>query len=171
MRFGAEVRRGLLLLHILTSVGLMGAVASFALLGWLAVADAANGPAAYPAMNTITRTLIVPLAYASLIIGSVQALGTQWGLFRHYWVVIKFALTVLVLVVLLLQTPNIALMAQLSDAPLARPEWANARFSMLLHASGGFVVLTLTLALSVYKPKGLTRYGWRRRMNERKPND
>lgn len=33
---------------------------------------------------------------------------------------------------------------------------------MLVHAGGGLAVLGLTVVLSVLKPRGLTRYGWRR---------
>ena len=33
--------------------------------------------------------LIVPLALASLLTGFVMSLGTPWGLFRHYWVLIS----------------------------------------------------------------------------------
>lgn len=29
------------------------------------------------------------MSLASLLIGIVQALGTEWGLFRHYWVLMK----------------------------------------------------------------------------------
>ncbi len=166
MRLGTGVRRSLLLVHILTSVGMMGAIASFFALAWWGLADAPSGPTVYPAMNAITQVLIVPLAFVSLLIGTIQALGTQWGLFRHYWVVVKLGLTLIVLVVLLLQTANIALLAGQSAATLALPEWANTRFSMVLHAGGGFVVLGLALVLSVYKPKGFTPYGWRRRREQ-----
>ena len=43
------------------------------------------------------------MVLAALLTGLVQALGTTWGLFRHYWVLVKLLLTVLVGVVLLLQ--------------------------------------------------------------------
>lgn len=32
---------------------------------------------------------LVPLAIASLLTGLIQSLGTRWGLFRRYWVVVK----------------------------------------------------------------------------------
>jgi hypothetical protein len=40
--------------------------------------------AAYLAMDLTSRFVIVPLARASLLTGLAQALGTPWGLFRHY---------------------------------------------------------------------------------------
>jgi hypothetical protein len=36
------------------------------------------------------------------------------------------------------------------------------RRSLVIHAAGGFIVLIVTTTLSVYKPAGMTRYGWRK---------
>lgn len=41
--------------------------------------------------------------------------------------------------------------------------------SMVIHAAGGLLVLLTTTILSVYKPRGLTRYGQRKRHEQRKP--
>ena len=143
MTAGASLRRLLLTLHIASSVGLLGAVAAFLL---LAAGVASEEP-----------------GWASLLIGTLQSLVTPWGLIRHYWVVIKLGLTALALVVLLLQTETIRLLSDLPAATLASPAWAPARSSMVLHAGGGLLVLLLATVLSVYKPRGLTPYGWNRR--------
>ena len=144
MTAGASLRRLLLTLHIASSVGLLGAVAAFLLLAAVGVASEEPG-------------------WASLLIGTLQSLVTPWGLIRHYWVVIKLGLTALALVVLLLQTETIRLLSDLPAATLASPAWAPARSSMVLHAGGGLLVLLLATVLSVYKPRGLTPYGWNRR--------
>jgi hypothetical protein len=34
--------------------------------------------------------------------------------------------------------------------------------STLVHSDGGTVVLLVILVLNVYKPRGMTRYGWRK---------
>lgn len=34
--------------------------------------------------------------------GLLQSLGTPWGLFRHYWVIVKLSISVLATTVLLL---------------------------------------------------------------------
>ena len=39
--------------------------------------------------------------------------------------------------------------------------------SFVIHAAGGIVVLLIPIVLSVYKPPGLTRYGWRKQYEER----
>jgi hypothetical protein len=56
---------------------------------------------AYLAMEQIARNVIVPLAFASLATGMAVSLGTKWGLFRHYWVLISLLLTLFATVVLL----------------------------------------------------------------------
>ena len=160
MTLGGPLRKALLTLHIVSSVGMLGAVAAFLVLAIMGLG--AQQYAAYPAMDLITTYAVVPLAWASLLIGVVQSLATPWGLFRHYWIVIKLALTVLALVVLLLQTAPIRLLAELQPDVLAGAEWASTRFSTVLHATGGIAVLLLASVLSVYKPRGLTRYGWNR---------
>jgi hypothetical protein len=50
--------------------------------------------AAYPAMELIARFVIVPLAFGSLLTGLIPSFGTPSGLSRHYWVLVKFLLTI-----------------------------------------------------------------------------
>ncbi len=45
---------------------------------------------------------------------------------------------------------------------------ADPRPGSLLHSVGGLVVLLVVTALSVFKPRGLTRYGWRRQQREKR---
>jgi hypothetical protein len=98
MAMPPRLRKFALTAHIAASVGWLGSVAAFLA---LAVAGLAAGPeshraqGAYVAMEITGWYVIAPLAFASLLTGLVQALGTTWGLFRHYWVLAKLALTVL----------------------------------------------------------------------------
>ena len=79
---------------------------------------------------------------------------------RYYWVIIKLALTLLALAVLMLQTQSIDMLALAAlDGTLA--DHASARFSMVLHGTGGIIVLLTATVLSVYKPRGITGYGAR----------
>ena len=112
-------------------------------------------------MDVIARFVIVPLVSASLLIGVVQSLGTTWGLFRHYWVVAKLLLTLLTLIVLLLQMEGITYFAAAAvETTLSSADLLGLRRSLVIHASGGLIVLLVTTTLSVYKPRGMTRYGW-----------
>jgi len=111
--------------------------------------------AAFLAME-LTYFVLVPLAFASLLTGVVQSLGTTWGLFRHYWVVFKLVLTVIATFVLLL---NMRTVNSLADDVARDGADLPAAGGQLLHAGVGLLVLLTTTTLAVYKPRGVTRYG------------
>jgi hypothetical protein len=152
--------------HVTSSVGWLGAVAAFLALSIAGVAstDAELVRGVYVAMNVIGQSIIVPLSLAAVLTGLVQSLGTHWGLFRHYWVLTKFALTVGATVLLLLhQFTAVAGAARRATetAPGALPDVG--RLGPQLVGDAGLAVLTLlvTTTLSVYKPWGRTPYGRR----------
>jgi hypothetical protein len=161
------LRKSVLTAHITFSVGWLGAVAAFLALsvGGLISPDAGLVRGSYLAMKLTAWFVIVPFAFASLITGIVQSLGTTWGLFRHYWVLAKMFLTVFATIVLLLKVigyvARVAATTALSSADLGRP-----RMELVVHAAGGLLVLLVIAILSVFKPWGLTRYG-RRKLHER----
>src|SRR5258708_22914258 len=110
------VRKFALTAHVTSSVGLLGSIAAFLALAiaGLTSQDIKMVRAAYLAMELIARFVIVPLAFASLLTGLIQSLGTPWGLFRHYWVVVKLLLTVFATVVLLVKMELIGYAARLA---------------------------------------------------------
>ena len=160
MSFTPAWRRLILLVHVVTSVGFLGAVAGFlalALVG-LTTTDPVTTRAVYIANGIITSEVIVPLAWASLLIGILQSLGKPWGLFRYYWVIIKLVLTIIATAVLMLQTQTIGMAAQMAlQGDIATV--STTRFGMVLHGAGGLLVLLVLTLLSVYKPRGLTPVG------------
>lgn len=163
-------RKLALTLHVLTSVGWLGSVAAFLALAIaeLTKADAQIGRGCYVAMEVTTHYVIVPLCFASLLTGLVSSLGTTWGLFRHYWVVIKLTLTILATVVLLVHTRPIRYVADVAaQQPLARHELREVRTQLVADAGAAVVVLVVNTVLAVYKPRGLTRYGRRKQREER----
>ena len=105
------------------------------------------------------------LVLAALLTGLVISMGTTWGLFRHYWVLISLALTILATVVLLLHMPTVSLMAD--AARQADGADLGGLGGDLLHPGVGLLVLLVITALNVYKPRGMTRYGWRRQQQQR----
>ena len=123
------------------------------------------------AMDLTVLFVIVPLVAASLFTGLIQSLGTTWGLFRHYWVLAKLLLTVFVAIVLLLQLDGISYLAgAAAETTLSGADLRAARMSPVVHAGGGLLVLLVTVALSLYKPSGMTRYGWRRQHDTQTPS-
>jgi Na+/phosphate symporter len=165
-----RLRKFALTAHVTCSVGLLGAIAAFLALALpgLTNQDAQIVRAAYLAMEMIARFVIVPLAFAALLTGLIQSLGTPWGLFQHYWVLIKLLLTVFATSVLLVKMELISYAARLAaETTLSRADLRAAGIQLVVHAAGGLVVLLVPSVLSVYKPPGMTRYGWQKQCEQR----
>ena len=164
-----RLRKFALTAHVAFSVGWIGAVAAYIALDIAAAIsqDVQTLRAAYLAMETIAWYVIVPLALASLLTGIVMSLGTRWGLFRHYWVLISFLLTVLATIILLVETQTISSFASIAADPATSRAELRALQGTLVHSVGGTVVLFVVLALNVYKPRGMTPYGQRKWYQER----
>lgn len=162
-----RLRKIVLTVHVATSVGWLGALLAYLALDLTAAltTDTVTARGAYLAMDVTVRYAIVPLAVGSVLIGIINALGTPWGLLRHYWVLVKLLLTVFATTVLLIETGTVSSMAAAAAAgadPTQLP-------GTLLHSVGGTVVLLLILILSIFKPRGITRYGWRKQNEQRQP--
>lgn len=170
MRLSPPLRKAALAVHLAVSVGWIGAVAAYTALD-IAAASSANGAtlrAAYLGMGLIAGSVIVPLALAALVTGVVVSLGTKWGLLRHWWVLISLVLTVFATVVLVVETGTIASYAAVAADTAASEVELRALGSTLVHSVGGTLVLLVVLVLNVYKPPGLTPYGWRKQREERR---
>lgn len=153
MSFPPLLRKLVLLLHLVTSVGFVGGAASFLVLALAGL----GGEPVYIDMRLIAWWIVLPAAYLSLLVGIVSSLGTPWGLVRYWWVIAKLVLTLIAVVVLQLQLRTIdALAAAEASGDLAT--LTAGKTAMVLHASGGIVVLIVLTLLSVIKPRGVTRF-------------
>lgn len=161
-----RLRKVVLTTHVTTSVGWLGAVVAYIALDVATVTsqDVETVRGAYIGMELTVRYAIVPLALASVLIGTVNALGTPWGLFRHYWVLVKLLLTVVATIVLLKEVQSVSYLADLATSTSADPRRLS---NTLVHSGGGLLILLVTVILSVFKPRGLTRYGWRKQQQQR----
>ncbi len=160
------LRKFALTAHLTSSVGWIGAVIAY--IGLVVAAqtsrDVQTVRSAWIAMELIAWYVLVPLALASLLTGLVMSLGTKWGLFRHYWVLISLLLTIFAIIVLLTQLEHI------SAGAAAETHNSGSRgglWGQLLHPGGGLLVLLVIQVLNVYKPQGLTPYGWRKQREQR----
>lgn len=151
-----------LLVHITVSIGWLGAVVAFLSLNiaGLTSQEAETVRGAYFAMNLIGRFVIAPLSLIALVTGFVQALGTEWGLFRHWWVLVKFLLTFISTAVLIAKIPLMGRAAHLAaEIPFSAAELRFEGMQLLVHSAGGLLVLLVITTLSVFKPWGRTSYG------------
>jgi hypothetical protein len=167
MTMAPGLRKAVLSAHLTFSIGWVGAVVVYLALGIAATRspDAQTMRTAWIAMDLAGWYAIVPLAMASLLTGIVIALGTKWGLFRHYWVIFSLVLTVFATGVLLLHMPTVSStsdVARTADAATLRGLGGD-----LGHPAIGLVVLLVIQVLNMYKPQGMTRYGRRRQTEAR----
>jgi hypothetical protein len=143
-RLGRRARNTVLTIHIVVSVGLLGDSA-----GFLAVAirralsdDRSFVEASHDLLGTFALFFGIPLSFLSLFTGVVLGLGTQWGLFKHGWVIAKLALNVSVIVV---------------GATILRPVLADDATSgsgpLIAGSAYDVVALTAAVALGVFKPR------------------
>jgi hypothetical protein len=161
-----SLRKFALTTHLTLSVGWIGAVAAYLVMVLAAMTseDTQTLRAAWIAMGLIGWDLLLPLALASLLTGFVMSLGTKWGLFRHYWVLISLVLTIVATVVLLQHMKTVSFFAGMA-AETGGADVGGLRGALrgeLLHAGVGMLVLLVIEALNVYKPQRMTPYGRRK---------
>lgn len=135
-----RMRQTALLVHVIAGVSWLGAITC---LFALALAGQATG------IVTLQAHLVPVLAVATIVSGMVLSLGTRWGLVRHWWVIAKTALALLVIGGGIVLTGPHAQDA-VSDPGVLR---------QVITSTGGHVVaLGLATGLSVFKPRGATRW-------------
>lgn len=159
------LRKLALTAHVTSSVGWFGAVAAFAALAIAGMIsqDGQIVRAAYIAMKLTTWFIVVPLAFISLLSGVVSSLGTSWGLLRYYWVLLKLLITILATIVLVIHMRPIDLLANAAaNTTIFDADLQGLRLMMVTASSAALIGLIVLTVLSVYKPRGMTWYGWRK---------
>jgi len=155
--------------HITFTVGWVGAVAGFLTLAiaGLTSQNAQVIHSVYPAMELIARFVIVPLSFAPLLLtGPILSLGTPWGLFRHYWIIVKLVITILGTIIMQLHMQPIRHLSRVAaDGTLSSADYS-LQLEMVVASGAALLALLVATGLSVYKPRGMTPYGWRKQNEE-----
>lgn len=160
------MRKTVLAVHVLSSVGWFGAVAAFlalALVG-LSSGDSSLVAAVYVAARLIAWWVILPLGVLAFLSGVVQSVGTQWGLVRYWWVLIKLVLTTGSLVLYLVHLQVVDRAAEHGMGPDAADGLEaldGMRLQLVIDSGAALVVLVIATLLSILKPRGLTPFGAR----------
>ena len=161
-----RLRKFALTAHVTSSVGWLGTVAAFQALALAALTSRQTETVRgfYLAMELIGWYVIVPFCLASLVTGLVVSLATPWGLFRHYWVLVKLLITVVSALILFGFMQTLGSLGDLAaDATRSINELRSLKQSPVLHSGGGLLAIVLATVLAVYKPWGMTPYGRRKR--------
>jgi hypothetical protein len=165
MTMTPRVQKAAFLAHVALSVGWLGAVVAYLALALVGLRgqDLELARSAYVSMEFVGWAVIVPLSLATLLSGIVQSLGTEWGLFRHYWVAAKFVMAAAGSLILL---THMRVVGQMSDiartTSLTAVSFGGLRVQLVVHAMGGLLLLLTATVLSIYKPWGPTPYGRRK---------
>ncbi|MEV5986509.1 DUF2269 domain-containing protein [Streptomyces sp. NPDC052051] len=173
-RLGPSLRKALMVLHIVTSVGWLALMLCLLALGAVALAteDADTLRTAYRTMPLLGDPLILPLSLLSLLTGLVLALGTPWGLFRFQWVTVKFWLTLAAATASVFQLT--ARLHEAGDVVARHPTGSIAamhlgftRYNLVIVPTLALTVYVVNVALSVVKPSGRRR-SWADRAGARR---
>lgn len=155
-------RKVSLIAHITFSVGWFGAVAAFlaiAIVGLISQ-EPLLVRSAYIAMEVVVWFIIVPACLGALITGLIQSFGTNWGLFKHYWVFVKLILTLVSTIVLFLHMQPISYLADIAyKADITPFELRGLRIQLIADAGAALLVLLVITTISVFKPWGRTNFG------------
>ncbi|MDQ3191966.1 MAG: hypothetical protein M3Q58_10260 [Bacteroidota bacterium] len=157
MTFSPKLGKFILTSHITFSVGWFGAVAvflAFAITG-VTSQDVLLARSAYLAMEVSGWFVIVPLCLASLLTGIIQALGTKWGLFKHYWIIVKLVLTIASTIVLLFHMKPISYLADLATQnAFTINDHFTLKLQLIADAGAALLVLLAITTISIYQPWG-----------------
>lgn len=170
MTLGPGLRKFNLTLHVITSVGWIGIVAGFLALAIAGAfsTDLALARASYVAMDVIYRAVVMPSGTVSLLTGVIASLGTEWGLFRHYWILLKLLLTVAAVSLMLVHLKAVAYAARMASEVTSKGDsLAGLRTQLIVYSVAALLVLLVATVLSTYKPRGRTglRFGKSDRRN------
>src|SRR3954454_12279139 len=162
LRLGRDARRLVLLLHLVCSLGWLGADV---VLGVLAVtAFTSDDPflvaSSYTALHTFAVPVLLTLGLGSLGSGVLLGLGSRWGVVRTRWVLLKLVLNVvLVALVPVLLQPQVAEVATLvrSADPGLADGLGRGPLNLLFPAFVSGTALVGASVLAIWKPWGPTR--------------
>lgn len=157
-RMRPRTRKAVLVAHIVAAGAWIGLDVVLGLLVFtpLLSADAAAAALCYPVLPLLTWPILLS-GLACLTTGVVLGAGTHHGLVRHWWVLVKLVLNVvLTLLVLVLLRPGLDAAAEVgrqlaAGAAAAHP--ATLGFPPVVSGTS----LVLATVLAVYKPWGRVR--------------
>ena len=161
-RLSPRLRKAALLLHIVSGIGWMGAdIVLFILLyTGLTTVDGAIAASCYVAVSVFVPIAVPALSLGVLVSGLALGWGTRWGVLRYWWVVVKLALALtMVVLVFVSLVPGVEELARAEatlSADAVRDSLGGAPAQLLFPPVVSFAMLAIAAILSVFKPWGRT---------------
>ncbi|GAA0505734.1 hypothetical protein GCM10011581_32170 [Saccharopolyspora subtropica] len=158
------MRKLVLTVHVIASVAWIGGSACLLVLGLtgLLADDPQVQRAAYIADGALGAWVARPVSILALVSGVLISVGTKWGLFRYWWVLISLVATAAMTAAVTFQLAPRLIRA--GESALAAPPGADVvaavgpdAASLVVAPSVALVALSIVTALNVYKPWGRVR--------------
>ncbi len=167
-RMSMRLRKFVLTVHVASSGSWLGVGMVMAVLGvtGLVTGDLALRHHAYALMHILDLAIVIPLVLLSIITGLVVSFGTPWGLVRHWWVLVKFAIALGIVTFASLRENY--WVRGLAEATAVDPgaTLGNLDLYLVVFFILGALGLWMAVVLSVYKPWGKTWWGRRQLAKE-----
>lgn len=159
-RLGARARKGVLVVHIASAGAWIGmdVVMGVFVFTALLTGDDDIRALCYRALELFAIWPLLATGLVCLASGVVLGLGTKWGLFRYWWVAIKLAMNVvLVVLVALALRPGVSEMAEQGRLFVAGEAASLAVGGLIFPPIVSTSALLLATVLAVFKPWGRIR--------------
>jgi uncharacterized membrane protein len=145
LRLAPAIRKGLLTIHIVVAVGLLGDSAGFLAIAIRATVtdDPQLTASSYELLRMFSYVFGIPLSFATLATGVSLGVTSSWGIMRYPWTIGKLLLIVSVILVGALVIDGA--LEQLRDG-------GDAQGELIAAATWDVIALTTATALAVYKP-------------------
>ena len=143
--------------HITSSVGWLGAVAIFLVFAITALIsqNIQLVRSCCMVMSLCTWFVIIPFCLLSLLTGIIQAAFTKWGVFKHYWIIVKLVLTVASTFLLFLHLQPINYLSGMAqEQSFTNSLYAQQIIDLIIKSGAALFVLLIITTVSVYKPWG-----------------
>ena len=163
-RMSRRRRKLVLTLHVGSSVGWLGAAIAMTVLlvAGLVTGNPALRHSAFTFMHVYDLAVMIPLGYLALITGVLLSVGTNWGLLKHWWIVVKLVLTVAVLVFAGVFTSGWVLEAVARTARDPMADLDMLAVQLVANVAAFNIVFWMNTTISVFKPWGPTPRGERK---------
>ena len=163
-RLGARTRKGFLVVHIVSAGTWIGIDVVMAVVFTALLTDDYTKALCYRALEMFVVWPLFASGLVCLASGIVLGLGTKWGLLRYWWVAVKLALNlVLVVLVTFALRPGVSEMAERGLRYMTGEAASLAVGDLIFPPIVSTSALLIAFVLAVFKPWGRLRKG---RVNE-----
>jgi uncharacterized membrane protein len=154
--------------HLLCACCWIGGAVSLLLLYFLK-ASVGSGAELFGVNRSIhfvdMAVVVIPGAFGSLLTGLLYSLCTEWGFFKHTWIVVKWVVTILAILFGTFylgpwETGMMRISGELGLEALQNADYLHNQRMNLLFGALQLGVLIVTLFISIFKP-------WRRKTTPR----